>query len=130
MVCGDGGQAFGVKWNLHPVQLSYLSSGDPRHFVSGKNEVSCLIGVLGVSRTTLSFSDVLGGLIQLRKTVKLVVTVRYSRRTEIKISKGGTLEVAAQWLRIRLSVQGTRVRAVVQEDPTCGRATEPVRRNY
>ena len=25
----------------------------------------------------------------------------------------------AQWLRIRLPVQGTRVRSLVQEDPTC-----------
>ena len=24
-----------------------------------------------------------------------------------------------QWLRIRLPIQGTRVRALVQEDPTC-----------
>ena len=27
-------------------------------------------------------------------------------------------------------MQGTRVRALVQEDPTCHGATEPVRRNY
>lgn len=26
MVRGDGGQAFGVRWNLHPVQIHYLSS--------------------------------------------------------------------------------------------------------
>ncbi|KAJ8783692.1 hypothetical protein J1605_008735 [Eschrichtius robustus] len=30
-----------------------------------------------------------------------------------------------QWLRIRLPMQGTRVRALVQEDPTCRRATKP-----
>ncbi|KAJ8797068.1 hypothetical protein J1605_001878 [Eschrichtius robustus] len=35
-----------------------------------------------------------------------------------------------QWLRIRLPIQGTRVRALVREDPTCRGATEPVRRNY
>ena len=32
----------------------------------------------------------------------------------------------AQWLRIRLSMQGTRVRALVREDPTCHGATNPV----
>ena len=36
----------------------------------------------------------------------------------------------AQWLRILLPVQGTRVRALDQEDPTgCG-ATKPVHHNY
>ena len=38
--------------------------------------------------------------------------------------------LVAQWLRIRLPVQGTRVRALVGEDPTCGGATKPVRHNY
>ena len=40
----------------------------------------------------------------------------------------------AQWLRVRLPVQGTRVRALVREDPTCHRVAglvsmvaEPVR---
>ena len=32
--------------------------------------------------------------------------------------------------RIRLPMQGTRVRALVQEDPTCRGATKPVRCNY
>ena len=35
-----------------------------------------------------------------------------------------------QWLRIRLLMQGTRVRALVWEDPTCHGATKPVRHNY
>ena len=35
-----------------------------------------------------------------------------------------------QWLRIRLSMQGTRVRYLVREDPTCRGATKPVRHNY
>ena len=38
--------------------------------------------------------------------------------------------LVAQWLRIRLPMQGTRVRALVQEDPTCRGATKPVRHNY
>ena len=36
----------------------------------------------------------------------------------------------AQWLRIRLPMQGTWVRALVREDPTCRGATKPVRHNY
>ena len=38
--------------------------------------------------------------------------------------------LVAQWLRICLPMQGTRVRALAQEDPTCRRATKPVHHNY
>ena len=38
--------------------------------------------------------------------------------------------LVAQWLRIRLPMQGTRVRALVREDPTCREATKLVRHNY
>ena len=38
--------------------------------------------------------------------------------------------LVAQWLRIRLSMQGTRVHALVREDPTCRGAKKPVRHNY
>ena len=40
------------------------------------------------------------------------------------------ISLVAQWLRIRLPVQGAWVRAVVREDPTCRGATKPVRHNY
>ena len=36
----------------------------------------------------------------------------------------------AQWLRICLPMQGTRVWSLVREDPTCRGATKPVRHNY
>ena len=38
--------------------------------------------------------------------------------------------LTAQWLKIHLPMQGTRVRALVREDPTCHRATKPVRHNH
>ena len=38
--------------------------------------------------------------------------------------------LVAWWLRIRLPMQGTRVRALVREDPTCRRANKPMRHNY
>ena len=38
--------------------------------------------------------------------------------------------LVAQWLGICLSVRGTRVRALVWEDPTCRGATRPVSHNY
>ena len=38
--------------------------------------------------------------------------------------------LVAQRLRIRLPMQGTRVRSLVREDPTCRGATKPVCHNY
>ena len=37
--------------------------------------------------------------------------------------------LVAQWLGVHLPVQGTWVRSLVQEDPTCCGATGPVHRN-
>ena len=34
------------------------------------------------------------------------------------------------WLRIRLPMQGTQVRSLVWEDPTCCGAAKPVSHNY
>ncbi|KAJ8784989.1 hypothetical protein J1605_007545 [Eschrichtius robustus] len=44
------------------------------------------------------------------------------------LNQGASL--VAQWLRICLLMQGTRVRALVWEDPTCHGATGPVSHNY
>ena len=38
--------------------------------------------------------------------------------------------LVVQWLRVHLLMQGTRVRALVWEDPTCRRATRPVSHSY
>ena len=40
------------------------------------------------------------------------------------------VSLVVQWLRIRLPMQGARVRALVWEDPTCHGATKPVSHNY
>ena len=45
-----------------------------------------------------------------------------------KLPEGAYLVV--QWLRIRLPMQGTRVPALVREDPTCPGVTKPMRHNY
>ena len=42
--------------------------------------------------------------------------------------KGTSLVV--RWLGARLPVQGTQVRALVQEDTTCHGSTKPVHHNY
>ena len=45
-------------------------------------------------------------------------------------NNGQGTSLVAQWLRICLPMQGTRVRSLVQEDPTCRRATKPMHHNY
>ena len=47
---------------------------------------------------------------------------------ESKGLDGASLVV--QWFRIHLPMQGTRVRALVREDPTCRGATKPMHHNY
>ena len=49
-------------------------------------------------------------------------------KTTFKTKIGASL--VAQWLRICLSMQRSRVRALVWEDPTCRGATKPVSHNY
>ena len=48
----------------------------------------------------------------------------------IKQKRGIGASLVAQWLRVCLPMQGTRVRALVWEDPTCHGATKPRRHNY
>ena len=52
----------------------------------------------------------------------------YGKQFLKKLKIGTSLVV--QWLRICLPVQGTRVRALVLEDPTCCGAAKPVHHNY
>ena len=47
---------------------------------------------------------------------------------ETKLANRASL--VAQWLRICLPMQGTQVRSLVQEDPTCCGATKSVSHNY
>ena len=44
----------------------------------------------------------------------------------VSLIKGYRASLVAQWLRIHPPMQGTRVRALVREDPTCPGATKPV----
>ena len=55
-------------------------------------------------------------------------TVRPLCKTKSNIKLGASL--VAQWLRICLPMQGTRVRALVWEDPTCCGVTGPMSHNY
>uniref|UniRef100_A0A8C0I715 Secretory carrier-associated membrane protein n=1 Tax=Balaenoptera musculus TaxID=9771 RepID=A0A8C0I715_BALMU len=64
--------------------------------------------------------------VEFQKTVKIM----YYLWIALSNRKGSGASLVAQWLRICLPMQGTRVRALVWEDPTCRGATEPVSHNY
>ena len=55
--------------------------------------------------------------------------IRVLLTDQIKRTDVGT-SLVAQWLRIHLPMHGTRVRALIREDPTCRGATKPLRHNY
>ena len=46
------------------------------------------------------------------------------------IKENSRTSLVAQILKICLPMQGTQVRSLVHEDPTCLGATKPVRHNY
>ena len=54
----------------------------------------------------------------------------YSLQTLCLIKHPWRASLVAQWLRICLLMQGTRVRALVWEDPTCHGAAGPVSHKY
>ena len=51
-------------------------------------------------------------------------------QSEVSQKEKNRASLVAQWLRICLLMQGTRVRALVWEDPTCRGAAGPVSHNY
>ena len=52
------------------------------------------------------------------------------KKETFTIKKNCRASLVAQWLRICLPMQGTRVRALVWEDPTCRGAAGPVSHDY
>ena len=67
-----------------------------------------------------------------RLTLKKSVAFLYTNndQSEKEIKKIIRASLVVQWLRICLPMQGTRVRALVWEDPTCHGAAGPVSHNY
>ena len=63
------------------------------------------------------------------RKLNLKPTVEKASLIFIKMSKNWA-SLVAQWLRICLPMQGTRVQALVWEDPTCRGATRPMSHNY
>ena len=58
------------------------------------------------------------------------MNVRYGNITKECYGKHCGTSLVVQWLRTHLPMQGTQVRALVREDPTCRGATKPMHHNY
>ena len=67
---------------------------------------------------------------QLLKPAHLEPVLHNERSPHTATKSSRRASLVAQWLRICLPMQGTRVRALVREDPTCRGATKPVHHNY
>ncbi|KAJ8794518.1 hypothetical protein J1605_018971 [Eschrichtius robustus] len=69
---------------------------------------------------------------QLLKPTRLEPVLRNKRshHNEKPVHCNKETSLVAQWLRICLPMQGTRVQALVREDPTCCGATKPMSHNY
>ena len=65
---------------------------------------------------------------QLLKRMRLICMHRQRRVSDTSRNEKSKLRASlvAQWLGVRLPMQGTRVRAPVREDPTCCGAAGPV----
>ena len=99
------------NWRVHKNLLkTYLL-----HF---RNNFNCSCYLVSQATENLSCGDHNFS----RKKWKLIM--RDEKENSLRTS------LVAQWLRIRLPVQGTQVRALVREDPTCRGATKPVHHNY
>ena len=51
-------------------------------------------------------------------------------QSEVSQKEKNRASLVVQWLRVCLPMQGTWVRGLVWEDPTCRGATRPVSHNY
>ena len=101
---------------------------------------SCFIGKVWNNKwwnwSTFWVSDHLFAIVNSSITSLTVCIVFFwrSHRTQKKsfhfLKRQAGASLVAQWLRICLPMQGTQVRALVWEDPTCRGATRPVSHNY
>ena len=63
------------------------------------------------------------------KSISELEDMSVETESKNKNTEKGT-SLVTQWLRIHLPMQGTQVRALVQEDPTCRGTTKPLCHNH
>ena len=108
----------GIQNRKEEIKLSLFADDMLLHIDNPKDSTQELLELIK------EFSKVAGYKINIQKLVVFLYTNNELSEREFSAS------LVAQWLRIRLPMQGTRVRALVWEDPTCHGATGPVSHNY
>ena len=86
------------------------------------DEIDYFLGKYNLPKLTLLIIE------NTNRQTSIVEREKVIKELTIKTRPGASLVV--QWLRVCLPMQGTRVRALVWEDPTCHGATGPVSHNY
>ena len=105
----------GLRWPLKVVRYS-LDPENPTKSCKSRGSNLCVH-----FKNTRETAQAIKGM-HIRKATK------YLKDVTLKKQCGASL--VAQWLGVRLPMQGTRVRVPVREDPTCHRAAGPVSHNY
>ena len=77
----------------------------------------CILNVFNFTRDSLFFIFIIA-------SQQATILIRNKQSTHCWVS------LVAQWLGIRLSMPGTRIRTLGREDPTCCGATKPKHHNY
>ena len=80
---------------------------------------------VGIERTYLNIIKAIYD----KPTANIILKTEKVKALSLKSGTRGA-SLVAQWLRICLLMQGTQVRALVWEDPTCHGAAGPVSHNY
>ena len=118
-----------VRYHLTPLRMGIIRKSTNNKFWRGCGEKGPLLHcwwecklIQTLWRTVRRFLKKLK--IELPYDPEISLLGIYPEKTIIQKSHGASL--VAQWLRVCLLMQGTRVRALVWEDPTCHGATRPV----
>ena len=118
-----------LKWSTMCFQQEVIAS--QKFYEQEENNHTLTLNVyqrFNLQEAFLKFPADQKVLLQLLLIIRAIIQSFYSDGLSLECSQmdfpGGQL------LRICLPMQGTRVRALVWEDPTCRRATKPVRHNY
>ena len=133
MTCGECGKQRSQRQQMGTGKITEYILGEDHGLILGRSSLRCLLASkqrhrVGQAPRQISTDNQIINFIQTvfsdhKQELNKLQIFRY-----LKTLLGTSLVV--QWLRIRLPIQGTQVRALVQEDPACRRAAKPVCHNY
>ena len=113
-----------------PSVLSWALTYVFLHFICQcRGAWPCTVSLLGLP-SSWTAEKAVPSVVQCVGTYRSALSRKLDTSLWIKKWRRMGASLVAQWLRICLPMQGTRVRALVWEDPTCRGATGPVSHNY